>query len=207
MNTTEKAKAPEEKVGHDKSESEKSKESKIQVHSANAWEAADLGDTDRKNKFLRLMGAGKKEHRGRFVIGDHEPAHTRPSKDTENLELNLEDQYQQSLAHRMAGGRRGHIGLGFHDEDSSEGEGNEESKDKNSGDSQEQKDDDDPECGAEGEQGSAGEPDEDDEEEETSEENVDDGIKEKDRQKKRGGSSSSQDESNVKKMKFVKGSS
>lgn len=29
------------------------------VHSANAWEKADLGDEDRKKKFLRLMGAGK----------------------------------------------------------------------------------------------------------------------------------------------------
>ena len=30
-----------------------------QVQSANAWEKADLGDEDRKSKFLRLMGAGK----------------------------------------------------------------------------------------------------------------------------------------------------
>uniref|UniRef100_A0A2K5SIF3 Small acidic protein n=1 Tax=Cebus imitator TaxID=2715852 RepID=A0A2K5SIF3_CEBIM len=35
------------------------------------WEAADLGNEERKQKFLRLMGAGKKEHTGRLVIGDH----------------------------------------------------------------------------------------------------------------------------------------
>ncbi|WAR07691.1 SMAP-like protein [Mya arenaria] len=49
------------------------------VHSANKWEAVDLGDDDRKKKFLKLMGAAKQEHHGRFVIGDKEPskAHTR----------------------------------------------------------------------------------------------------------------------------------
>lgn len=31
----------------------------LKVHSANKWEEVDLGDTDRKNKFLRLMGAAK----------------------------------------------------------------------------------------------------------------------------------------------------
>lgn len=30
-----------------------------QVHSANNWEGVDLGDDDRKKKFLRLMGAAK----------------------------------------------------------------------------------------------------------------------------------------------------
>jgi hypothetical protein len=30
-----------------------------------------LGNEERKQKFLRLMGAGKKEHTGRLVIGDH----------------------------------------------------------------------------------------------------------------------------------------
>jgi hypothetical protein len=32
---------------------------KFQVHSANSWETADLGDDDRNQKFLRLMGAAK----------------------------------------------------------------------------------------------------------------------------------------------------
>lgn len=30
-----------------------------QVHSANSWENADLGDDERKKKFLKLMGASK----------------------------------------------------------------------------------------------------------------------------------------------------
>lgn len=30
-----------------------------QVHSANSWESADLGDNERNSKFLRLMGAKK----------------------------------------------------------------------------------------------------------------------------------------------------
>jgi hypothetical protein len=30
-----------------------------QVHTANNWEEADLGDEDRKKKFLKLMGATK----------------------------------------------------------------------------------------------------------------------------------------------------
>uniref|UniRef100_A0A3B5L9K3 Small acidic protein n=1 Tax=Xiphophorus couchianus TaxID=32473 RepID=A0A3B5L9K3_9TELE len=35
------------------------------------WASADLGSNERKQKFLRLMGASKKEHTGRLVIGDH----------------------------------------------------------------------------------------------------------------------------------------
>ena len=31
----------------------------FQVHSANSWESADLGDDERKKKFLKLMGASK----------------------------------------------------------------------------------------------------------------------------------------------------
>ena len=31
----------------------------LQVHSANSWESADLGDDERKKKFLKLMGASK----------------------------------------------------------------------------------------------------------------------------------------------------
>ncbi|CAM9176061.1 unnamed protein product, partial [Lampetra fluviatilis] len=34
------------------------------------WETADLGNDDRKQKFLRLMGA-EKAHKGRLVIGEH----------------------------------------------------------------------------------------------------------------------------------------
>lgn len=31
----------------------------LKVHTANSWEKADLGDDDRKLKFLKLMGASK----------------------------------------------------------------------------------------------------------------------------------------------------
>ena len=34
-------------------------EKEIEVHTANNWEKADLGDEDRKLKFLKLMGAAK----------------------------------------------------------------------------------------------------------------------------------------------------
>ncbi|KAL8594156.1 hypothetical protein ACOMHN_018096 [Nucella lapillus] len=88
-----------------------------EVHSANAWEDADLGDDERKSKFLRLMGAGKKEHYGRFVIGDHSTDHARKTDETDKLQHELEDQYTQSMQHRLAGGRGGHIGLGYHDDD------------------------------------------------------------------------------------------
>lgn len=86
---------------------------KSKVHSANAWETADLGDEERNNKFLRLMGAGKKEHHGRIVIGDQKPEHIRNSQETEKIQHELLDQYEQSMQHRLAGGRRGHLGLGY----------------------------------------------------------------------------------------------
>jgi hypothetical protein len=40
-----------------KHEDEVSGASSVEVKSANNWESADLGDDDRKQKFLRLMGA------------------------------------------------------------------------------------------------------------------------------------------------------
>lgn len=53
------------------------------------WEAADLGNEERKQKFLRLMGAGKKEHTGRLVIGDHKStSHFRTGKKTRKLMKN-----------------------------------------------------------------------------------------------------------------------
>ncbi|XP_067676021.1 small acidic protein-like [Haliotis asinina] len=86
------------------------------VHSANSWETADLGDADRKSKFLRLMGASKKEHQGRFVIGDQDVSVARDQRDVTKMSSQLEEQYQQGMEHRRIGGRRGHVGLGFHDE-------------------------------------------------------------------------------------------
>uniref|UniRef100_A0A673UG32 Small acidic protein n=1 Tax=Suricata suricatta TaxID=37032 RepID=A0A673UG32_SURSU len=35
------------------------------------WEAVDLGNEERKYKFLRFMGAGKKEHTDHLLIEDH----------------------------------------------------------------------------------------------------------------------------------------
>ncbi|KAK3602890.1 hypothetical protein CHS0354_018754 [Potamilus streckersoni] len=92
------------------------------VHSPNSWETAELGDDERKKKFLRLMGAAKKEHHGRFVIGDQEPTHKRDSKwdDIKTIDSKLEEQYQLSLEHKMSGGRKDHIGLGFHEEKKAE---------------------------------------------------------------------------------------
>jgi len=86
-----------------------------EVHSANSWESADLGDKSRNDKFLRLMGASKKEHHGRFVIGDQNPAQKRQS--AKHLNEDLEEQYHHSMEHRIAGGRKGHLGLGCHSDD------------------------------------------------------------------------------------------
>ncbi|XP_041354060.1 small acidic protein-like [Gigantopelta aegis] len=84
------------------------------VQSANKWENADLGETDRKSKFLRLMGATKKEHHGKFVIGDQKANETRKKVDEHQLTEDLEVQFVQGLEHQRIGGRRGHIGLGYH---------------------------------------------------------------------------------------------
>ncbi|ESO84908.1 hypothetical protein LOTGIDRAFT_196136 [Lottia gigantea] len=89
----------------------------LKVHSANSWETAELGDDNRKNKFLRLMGAGKnKEHHGKLVIGDHAQSHSRPKTDTEKISNELESQYQEGLSLKLSGGARAHKGLGFQEE-------------------------------------------------------------------------------------------
>ncbi|XP_005090055.1 small acidic protein [Aplysia californica] len=99
-----------------------------EVHSANSWETADLGDSQRHQKFLRLMGASKKEHHGRFVIGDNSSSQTRTKNDTGQLNEELVEQYEQSMEHRLAGGRRGHLGLGYHPDDNEEKKENDEEK-------------------------------------------------------------------------------
>lgn len=70
-----------------------------EVHSVNNWEGVNLGDDERKQKFLRLMGASKKEHHGRFVIGDQadKPKHTVAGEETEKIEHDLEGQFQDGL--------------------------------------------------------------------------------------------------------------
>ncbi|KAK2535718.1 hypothetical protein Q9233_003444 [Columba guinea] len=110
---------------------------------SSSWESADLGNEERKQKFLRLMGAGKKEHTGRLVIGDHRSTshfrtvinfenetscnlmsllirmnHNQSTLDNageEDKKMNeeLESQYQQSMDSTMSGRNRRHCGLGF----------------------------------------------------------------------------------------------
>ncbi|XP_061177211.1 small acidic protein-like [Saccostrea echinata] len=99
------------------------------VHSANNWENVDLGGDERKKKFLRLMGAAKKDHHGKIIIGDHEAVHTRSKDETVHITEDLEEQFNQGLEHKLASGFKGHLGLGFHKEDEKkEGEETKESE-------------------------------------------------------------------------------
>ncbi|XP_062860637.1 small acidic protein [Trichomycterus rosablanca] len=78
------------------------------------WESADLGTDERKNKFLRLMGAKKKEHTGRLVIGDHKStSKVRTDAEDQRISSELEHQYQQGLDGKLSGRNRRHCGLGF----------------------------------------------------------------------------------------------
>ncbi|XP_031420352.1 small acidic protein isoform X2 [Clupea harengus] len=84
---------------------------------ATQWETADLGTDERKQKFLRLMGAGK-EHTGRLVIGDHKStSHFRSGTEDQKMNSELEQQYQQSLDGVLSGRNRRHCGLGFNEPD------------------------------------------------------------------------------------------
>ncbi|KAM4619249.1 small acidic protein isoform 2-T2 [Polymixia lowei] len=81
------------------------------------WAAADLGSDERKQKFLRLMGAGKKEHTGRLVIGDHKStSHFRSGQEDKQMNCELEMQYQQGMDGKLSGRNRRHCGLGFSEE-------------------------------------------------------------------------------------------
>ncbi|XP_029379316.1 small acidic protein isoform X2 [Echeneis naucrates] len=78
------------------------------------WASADLGSNERKQKFLRLMGAGKKEHTGRLVIGDHKStSHFRSGQEDKKINEQLEIQYQQGMDGKLSGRNRRHCGLGF----------------------------------------------------------------------------------------------
>uniref|UniRef100_A0A8C9FI75 Small acidic protein n=1 Tax=Pavo cristatus TaxID=9049 RepID=A0A8C9FI75_PAVCR len=60
------------------------------------------------------MGAGKKEHTGRLVIGDHRStSHFRTGEEDKKMNEELESQYQQSMDSTMSGRNRRHCGLGF----------------------------------------------------------------------------------------------
>uniref|UniRef100_G3W9Y5 Small acidic protein n=1 Tax=Sarcophilus harrisii TaxID=9305 RepID=G3W9Y5_SARHA len=57
------------------------------------WEAADLSNEERKQKFLRLMGAGKEEHSGPLVIEDHRStSHFRTGEEDKKMNKELESQ-------------------------------------------------------------------------------------------------------------------
>ncbi|XP_018615771.1 small acidic protein isoform X2 [Scleropages formosus] len=82
------------------------------------WETVDLGNDERKQKFLRLMGAGKKEHTGRLVIGDHKStSHFRTGAEDRKINSELEHQYQQGLDGKLSGRNKRHCGLGFSESD------------------------------------------------------------------------------------------
>jgi len=107
--------SPEEKSTDEPSSTSEDQDETIQ--SANNWEQAELGgDEDRKAKFLRLMGAAKKEHKGRFVIGSTAVVakpHARTSEEEKNLEEKLESQYQHRLSDHLQHRHKKHRGLGF----------------------------------------------------------------------------------------------
>ncbi|KAI4789631.1 hypothetical protein CgunFtcFv8_012704 [Champsocephalus gunnari] len=80
------------------------------------WATADLGSDERKLKFLRLMGAGKKESTGRLVIGDHKStSHVRSGMEDREMNEQLEMQYQQGMDGKLSGRNRRHCGLGFNE--------------------------------------------------------------------------------------------
>ncbi|XP_028287421.1 small acidic protein [Parambassis ranga] len=82
------------------------------------WASADLGSDERKQKFLRLMGARKKEHTGRLVIGDHKSSsHLRSGQEDRKINEQLEIQYQQGMDGKLSGRNRRHCGLGFSEPD------------------------------------------------------------------------------------------
>lgn len=82
------------------------------------WSSADLGSNERKQKFLRLMGAGKKEPTGRLVIGDHKStSQFRSGQEDRKMNEQLEMQYQQGMDGKLSGRNRRHCGLGFSEPD------------------------------------------------------------------------------------------
>lgn len=93
-----------------------------------------MGDDQRKAKFLKLMGAAKKEHHGRFIIGDAaKTTHSRSSdidltvcdswadkclilfsaEEIKDVEKELKEQYEHSLTNHLKHRDKKHRGLGF----------------------------------------------------------------------------------------------
>ncbi|VDL59604.1 unnamed protein product [Hymenolepis diminuta] len=112
------------KHGHkrrkDKEEREqrKSTAKELEVHSANAWEDVQFESEEKKEKFLRLMGAQKeRKHAGTIRIGEKPVKHTPAGVGVEELGKNLEKQFSEGLEHKVSWNR--HAGLGCATEGSS----------------------------------------------------------------------------------------
>ncbi|XP_055505849.1 small acidic protein [Leucoraja erinacea] len=91
--------------------------------SSATWESADLGDDERKLKFLRLMGAGKKDHGGRPPPSDHKSTTLfRTGDEEKKINEELEHQFHQSMDSQLSGRNRRHCGLGFSEPEAAEPE-------------------------------------------------------------------------------------
>ncbi|CAF2974190.1 unnamed protein product [Rotaria socialis] len=96
-----------------------------EVHTVNNWEQADLGDNQRKEKFLRLMGAKKRKEdiqterqdshgSNHSDEGSAEKKHCRSKAENESIERELEKQFNEGLQAKITHAH--HEGLGFHGE-------------------------------------------------------------------------------------------
>ncbi|UJR35889.1 hypothetical protein I4U23_028632 [Adineta vaga] len=95
-----------------------------EVHTVNDWEHADLGDEQRKQKFLRLMGAKKHINENRTDIKDthddvlsSEKKHSRSKIENETINRDLEKQFNECLQSKIL--HTHHEGLGFHADETS----------------------------------------------------------------------------------------
>ncbi|RNA37721.1 small acidic -like [Brachionus plicatilis] len=78
-----------------------------EVHTANNWEEADLGNDQRKLKFLKLMGAFK--HKSEKDVPQK---HSREKNETQKIAEDLEKQFNEGISHKFKA--KNHLGLGFH---------------------------------------------------------------------------------------------
>ncbi|CDS41193.1 Small acidic protein [Echinococcus multilocularis] len=102
-----------------KAGSEKASSSGVSgVHSANAWEDVKFESNDRKEKFLRLMGAQKqRKHTGGIQVGEKTVTHARAGVGVEEIGKNLERQFAEGMEYKSSWNR--HAGLGCSNESSS----------------------------------------------------------------------------------------
>lgn len=57
----------------------------------------------------------QKSHQGSIVIGESRVAHEAAGSRTKEINESLEAQFAEGLEHKLSGGARSHVGLGFHD--------------------------------------------------------------------------------------------